>query len=1153
MHVLLLNESRKAALVRSRRVLSKFLPQLGSSTWAGAISQEGLTDLRSALKSVGSKNTAVSCLRLEGRGRLVPQWVVGSKSAFDESGRFAFRQIKARPLQSSQQPAVKSPLEKYFSALLRLAALAHDTGKASQAFQDKLRRGHGAEAIRHELLSFLVLAESLWTDDVTDESWLARVHANPRALVACATRAEAPRELLPKTSTWLAPVLAALARMRSSYESVRSSEGAQETTSCLVAASDIHALLARAPGLCLTLWLVLTHHRLPDSDVTAQSWWAGDHIHVPRPDHDYCVAEVDACLVAAPGAAPWEDAGWCDAVSSAAGAARVALHELALFQPDLSSEFWAAVGAHYLRPALILSDHLGSQRAKPTLPAKTPESKKLIFANTCAGQLGDTLATHELAVARLTRKTTGLYSAQWPTTQLPAESLSVQRNLSGAYAWQLGLEDACKEAHAFGPTFLCIVAETGAGKTLGGLRAANALSGGALRLTLALGLRSLTKQTADSIRDDGLVPPQDMVVAVGHPQTLELELAERFKATEAARFGSESAEGEDAEVSLAPTGENDLSWLDGFCTEQEAPVLWGAKTLTLLDRPVLACTADHLVRSATMLRGGDAKLYLRLASSDLLLDEIDSYSSNDLQSIAKLAFISGLHGRNLIAMSATVSPAVQEGLYRSWVQGLITGARMRGQPARHASVFASNTVAPQVHRQENACLGPEAWIAYAEQVARAYAQRTTEAPRRKLEVAPLATTLSAEAAFETIVQSAVELHSHHGMVDPTSGVRVSTGFVRLNTAKHAWQLAKYLATRPAGEGPEIRFVSYHSKYPRTYLAVLDSVLGELTNRKNPEAFLRTPALRRALDESAGKDVLVLVCTTTLMETGRDFDFDWAVMEPRSVRGETQACGRVRRHRATSAVTTPNITLLERPLRALDAFAPKNSKGAASLWGMPGVEDEFSGLKLRVTAGFPAALSAVAPGQILTRSRGPAYVSLAADALPVSQWQKGLDAGLCIQPAADYASNRIGYLEQKAQALNLFGDATWAGRGRGFPPSVQFYLESLAPMNATHARKTPFRGARSSQVVFIPGAGKVSYFDEKSYQLERKAIRRPAPLVSWLDDVPAERALIPDVETQADSLYTGNDHHIDGCALRCAQEQGAGMRAAWHPLLGFLEG
>lgn len=1145
MNVVVLNESTKKAWLRFRRVLSKFLPQLGSTTWAGQLSEEGLEDLRAALKAAGvSKNTAISCLKIVGRGRMEPCWVLGSRTCFDGTGRFAFRQTQA------PAPAVpftpRAPLESVSQAVLKLAGLAHDIGKASRAFSLKLRRGSGAEVLRHEVVSFLMLAHSLQEVGGSDEAWLSCVQQDPGRLAGCASEAS----LLPVNSPLLVRLRTALDALASSQDS------SLEIRRVLLQGGEVSAMFESAPLLGSLLWLVLTHHRLPSSDQTGQAWWADKHTNVASrgPDEEgRTYAPLTDCLRPTEGSLPWLDPAWRAAVSEAAAAAQRALADFKQSgAAALPANSWALLCAHHLRPALILADHLASQRA-PRGPRKgSPAAAGVVFANTWDhDHYGDTLSEHLLTTGRLTRQVSRLCDRPWPSVELPAHSRSVHRELPPPFQWQAALEDVCRQAAPVGPVFASIIAETGAGKTLAGLRAAHALSGGKIRLTLALGLRSLTQQSAQAMVEDASLPAESLAVAVGEPQTLELP--ERYLAAQARRFGSESAEGEDSSFSVAVPAQPDLSWLEGFCSEAEAPELWGRKTLSLLSAPVLACTSDHLVASATMLSGGDAKLYLRLATSDLLLDEIDAYGPADLQSIGKLCFISGLHHRNVTLMSATLSPAVRNGLYAAWQQGVELGAGLRGRSPRHACVMSSNTVAPRLEASEGAVLEPRTWQAYAEEVEQAYVQANQSAPRRKACLVPLGAAVSKDGAFEAALLAAFDLHSRHHVVDPRTGVRVSVGFVRLNTAKDAWSFARHLAQRPCAPGapePELKFVAYHSKFPRTYLGVLDAELRQLTNRKEPLSFLETPCLREAIDQCAGPDLTVVVCTTTLIETGRDFDFDWCVLEPRSVRGEVQGTGRVLRHRRSQAVTTPNVAILDRTLRALSAQA-ESSKGG--VWCRPGIEDDLPG-SARVTRAEPAWPSS-SGGTTLWLMRGASlshasFVRDARDALPLAVWEQAIHAGPCLVPPARYEDNRIGFLEHKMQRTHLLGETSW-DRSKSLPPSLPMYLRSLASLNRTHADEVPFRGKRQAQLVFIPTNEGITYFDQLAYAAREGTHRRAARAAQTVS-LPPERALLPDLAGRAAQLFTGTDHHVDGCSLRCPLHQGSTKELQWHPLLGFQE-
>ncbi len=92
MLVVVVDESAKHARIRSRRLLSKYLPQIASSTWMGSLSTEGIEQLREELSGKASKNSALCCFRVRSNVRFERLWIVGSKDNWSENGWFSYRE-----------------------------------------------------------------------------------------------------------------------------------------------------------------------------------------------------------------------------------------------------------------------------------------------------------------------------------------------------------------------------------------------------------------------------------------------------------------------------------------------------------------------------------------------------------------------------------------------------------------------------------------------------------------------------------------------------------------------------------------------------------------------------------------------------------------------------------------------------------------------------------------------------------------------------------------------------------------------------------------------------------------------------------------------------------------------------------------------------
>lgn len=68
------------------------------------------------------------------------------------------------------------------------------------------------------------------------------------------------------------------------------------------------------------------------------------------------------------------------------------------------------------------------------------------------------------------------------------------------------------------------------------------------------------------------------------------------------------------------------------------------------------------------------------------------------------------------------------------------------------------------------------------------------------------------------------------------------------------------------------------------------------DRRQPGAVYDQPQIRQLLDQYPEEEHLFVVLGSPVTEVGRDHDYDWAVVEPSSMRSLIQLAGRVQRHR-----------------------------------------------------------------------------------------------------------------------------------------------------------------------------------------------------------------------------------------------------------------
>ncbi|MBA3487558.1 MAG: hypothetical protein H0T88_10290 [Lysobacter sp.] len=170
---------------------------------------------------------------------------------------------------------------------------------------------------------------------------------------------------------------------------------------------------------------------------------------------------------------------------------------------------------------------------------------------------------------------------------------------------------------------------------------------------------------------------------------------------------------------------------------------------------------------------------------------------------------------------------------------------------------------------------------------------------------------------ELIRTAALTLHDSHHSTDPTSGKRVSFGLVRMANIEPLCEVALSLYKLGLPPGRRIHLCTYHSQFPLVLRSAIERRLDAALNRKDAKAVFQLPYIRQRIDAHQEADHLFIVLGSPVTEVGRDHDYDWAVVEPSSMRSLIQLAGRVRRHRDGECLT-PNLMVFETNLRHFTA-------------------------------------------------------------------------------------------------------------------------------------------------------------------------------------------------------------------------------------------
>lgn len=963
MIVSIVSQCRGKAAKRSQRVLDRYLHRTGSRTWMGRITLEGLNDVRDQLRKGASRNNAIACTRVTGRDRTTLEWTVGSRKAFSPDGSCAIATASidedARSEATSTRPIAYSILKQ----IVTLSALTHDVGKAGASFQRMLTKGV-KEQIRHEYVSVLFLTQlgELCRNEPgdRDQRWLNAL-----------SRPDQARSLIEK---------AMRAAVTMAREQVASEAKGAKNKSAPVVIPDRVAF----PLLHAVAWVVLTHHRLPHSDLGPYK----DEVvptqskHV-KPEEK---ARPGLCKEVTP---LWDEGAWVEALAKAAAETADVLLQ-AGNEITLDTGAVAVVG----RLSLLLGDHAASAKGSWTSPTPPAEAKRL-FANTHArekGKLAEPLADHLCSVTRHVRAAfRALHRDASLPSVLPADIPTAIRSpreaTSSRFYWQRRAAEAVRRHQDRGIQsagfFGVVMAGTGSGKTRAVPILTSALSG-SLRYTLALGLRTLTLQSADEyVREVGF-PERHVVSQIGSELAQKLH---EMSTTEA--FGRHEDE-VGALVSLAetPDEEFDQHLPPTFAKMVEA----NTRNRRFLKAPITVATVDSLMKVADARRSGHDIQALRVATADLVLDEIDAYDPEDLAAISRLVYVAGCFGRRVIIASATVSPVIASALFKAWSAGYRTHAALTGRldetgrPRIFAGWFAERGETPRIEEiaEDND------FSRVHDEVARSIVDSPSpDSLRRRCDWLETEDVQGMDALWGRIHAACAGLHAQHCITDPKTGKRLSIGLVRFANVKPAREMARYLAAAAPLDSIDHRIICYHARLTLVMRQAIERFLTTACNRKQgDEALLCDPHVRRALEESESEDVMIVISGTPMIETGRDCDLDWMVVDPSSTRAVIQAGGRIRRHR-DGEVAEPNLVVLERPVRWLRNRL--NGKTDAPVYIWPGVE----------SAGGPHT------------SNDPRWIRLrdlpSSDLFDSQAWRRRLDAHHClIEP--EKATTHIGWAE-----------------------------------------------------------------------------------------------------------------------------------------------
>ncbi|QLR42504.1 type I-F CRISPR-associated helicase Cas3 [Enterobacter sp. RHBSTW-00994] len=891
MNILIISRCTKHARNESCRIIDQFAERTGDAAWQTVITLEGVNTLRKLLRKTARRNTAVACHWLKKNGQTELLWVVGNLRRFNAQGRV--------PTHRTTQRVVKNDAEhrwhnaESMALLAAIAGLFHDFGKAGMCFQQTLRgeSQYACQPYRHEWISVRLF--QAFVGEQTDEQWLAKLEhlkatdekAMLKALdIDTPTRSGSPFRTLPP----LAKVVA---------------------------------------------WLMLSHHRLPQSHATAPQliycdgwierqlnadWNSLNHTSTDRRQWK----ERDFKNVwKFPDGTPLKSQMWREKARQIGKRIR---NMPALLRDGVLDNLFTL---HLARLSLMLADHFYSSQPPRT---EWQDDAMPVWANSDrqTKQRKQKLDEHNIGVAHhalLLGRSLPLLRRSLPA--IARHKTFRERAKDTRFHWQnkawdvaLALREKSVEQGFFGIN----MASTGCGKTFANARIMYALSDEqeGCRFSVALGLRTLTLQTGQALQSRLGLDDDTLAVVTGSAAVRELyngnNDVDNNSASDEAFFASHHY----VHYEGATGSGIAQQWL---ATE---PAL-----NRLVSAPVLVTTVDHLMPATEGVRGGrQIPAMLRLLTSDLVLDEPDDFDIDDLHALCRLVNWAGMLGSRVLLSSATLPPALTEALFEAYRKGREAWQMACGVSGRPVKICCAwfDEYGSQSEEVLDETRFQLAHRDFVNKRAKRLPDQPCLRPGKLVVVEPESTSRAdvIPAVAKTLQEQIFGLHQQHHNRHKT-GKTVSFGLVRLANINPLVAVAQALMASPAPENYCIHYCVYHSQHPLAVRAAIEKRLDSAFTRHDPAQIWQLPEVKQALISSHQHHIFV-VLGTSVLEVGRDFDADWGIIEPSSMRSLIQFAGRIQRHRQ-QVPAEENLVILNRNIRAL--------QGEKVAYTQPGFETE----------------------------------------------------------------------------------------------------------------------------------------------------------------------------------------------------------------------
>ena len=213
---------------------------------------------------------------------------------------------------------------------------------------------------------------------------------------------------------------------------------------------------------------------------------------------------------------------------------------------------------------------------------------------------------------------------------------------------------------------------------------------------------------------------------------------------------------------------------------------------------------------------------------------------------------------------------------------------------------------------------------------------------------------SIDEAFQSMIKHSIDMSTVHRSPMKTINnqtLTLSTGLIKLANIKHIQLLTSFILNGGSDKllpnDVLLKIECYHSRTLEVKKSYQEKCLTHLLTRKKDNELIKTTtwlSLEKDAVIANKPNILVLVIASPIIDTGRDFDFDFVLTEFRDHRSLIQTAGRHLRHRQLKQLEdrkhsfdNPSFYILDRSLNYYET-------NKENLYAFPGFQQSWGKIK-----------------------------------------------------------------------------------------------------------------------------------------------------------------------------------------------------------------